>query len=338
MNANVFAPGVNGFTANNREDYRSEMNSAELNWRHWLTPELSVIAGFRYLNWHENLNAAFDTVSPLPPGSVNQVYHTSNNLFGFQTGGDWKHWFNDKFGIELGAKVGVYGTHTEMDGTLGIPGIGALPTSAASSRASFVGELGLIGTYKLTTYLNVRAGYQVMWVEGIALAPDQENAANFLSAPSVNNRGGVFLHGAVLGSGTAMVIAIPGRAPVAEAPCGRLNEDRLFSVQSLHPSHGCVRWSDIHAAFIPRPRIVPFRRPICRRPGKAAARAPDHGRVLACALDVFPHRLKDTTNLTDTKNYVFRGKVINASARTRRSASATTSNTCASPAPGSASR
>jgi hypothetical protein len=38
--------------------------------------------------------------------------------------------------------------------------------------------------------------------------------------------------------------------------------------------------------------------------------APDHGRVLACCLDVFPHKLKDTTNLTDTKNYVFRGRVI----------------------------
>ncbi len=37
---------------------------------------------------------------------------------------------------------------------------------------------------------------------------------------------------------------------------------------------------------------------------------PDHGRVMACCLDVFPHKLKDTTNLADTKNYVFRGKVI----------------------------
>ncbi len=40
------------------------------------------------------------------------------------------------------------------------------------------------------------------------------------------------------------------------------------------------------------------------------AAAPDHGRVMACCLDVFPHKLKDTTNLADTKNYVFRGKVI----------------------------
>jgi len=40
------------------------------------------------------------------------------------------------------------------------------------------------------------------------------------------------------------------------------------------------------------------------------SKTPDHGHVLSCALDVFPHKLKDTTNLADTKNYVFRGKVI----------------------------
>jgi hypothetical protein len=199
MNGSVFTPGGAGPMLNNRADYRSVMNNAELNFRHWVTPEFSVLAGFRYLNWHENLNTAFDTASPLPSGSVNQVYHTSNNLFGFQTGGDWKHSFGNGFGIELGSKVGVYGAHTEMDGTATVPGLGALPTSAASSRASFVGEFGLIGTYNLTTYLKFRAGYQVMWVEGIALAPDQVNPANFLGSASVNNRGGVFLHGAVAG-------------------------------------------------------------------------------------------------------------------------------------------
>lgn len=36
----------------------------------------------------------------------------------------------------------------------------------------------------------------------------------------------------------------------------------------------------------------------------------DHGRVMACCLDVFPHKLKDTTKIEETKNYVFRGKVI----------------------------
>lgn len=37
---------------------------------------------------------------------------------------------------------------------------------------------------------------------------------------------------------------------------------------------------------------------------------PDHGRILAAAMEVAPHKLKDTTNLADTTNYVFRGRII----------------------------
>jgi hypothetical protein len=181
MNGSFFNAG--GTPLNFREDYRSTVNSFELNYRHWFLPEFSVLAGFRYINWHEDLNAAFDTT----PGSVNAFDHTNNNLFGGQIGGDWKHLFGSGFGIELGGKAGIYGTHSTLDGTL---------ESAGSSRASFVGELGLVGTYNLTNYMKARAGYQVMWVEGIALAPDQ---AIFLGASSINNRGGVFLHGGVVG-------------------------------------------------------------------------------------------------------------------------------------------
>src|SRR6516165_7854702 len=37
---------------------------------------------------------------------------------------------------------------------------------------------------------------------------------------------------------------------------------------------------------------------------------PDHGMVLATCIDVAPGQLKDTTRRVDTKNYVFRGRVI----------------------------
>jgi hypothetical protein len=43
---------------------------------------------------------------------------------------------------------------------------------------------------------------------------------------------------------------------------------------------------------------------------KADAPAPDHGMVLATAMEVAPGKLKDTTKRSDTKNYVFRGRVI----------------------------
>lgn len=53
-------------------------------------------------------------------------------------------------------------------------------------------------------------------------------------------------------------------------------------------------------------------------PGLAASQtmpARDHGMVLATAMDVAPGKLKDTTDLADTKNYVFRGKLITLNAQ-----------------------
>lgn len=43
---------------------------------------------------------------------------------------------------------------------------------------------------------------------------------------------------------------------------------------------------------------------------KDAGRPPLHGNALAAAMEVHPGKLKDTINLADTKNYVFRGKIL----------------------------
>ena len=36
-----------------------------------------------------------------------------------------------------------------------------------------MGELNLSATYDLTSHFKVRAGYEIMWLNGRALAPDQ---------------------------------------------------------------------------------------------------------------------------------------------------------------------
>lgn len=203
MNQSAFLPdpltGPIGTSINNRETYHSFMQSAEVSLRHWLTPEFSVLAGFRYVNWHENLGVASDPVNPIAPGTMTQNYHTSNSLYGFQVGGDWKSMLTQRFGLEVGGKAGVFGAESDFDANATVPGFGPLATGGNRTRASFVGELGVVGTYNLTDYLKLRAGYQVMWIEGLALAPDQISGTNFLGASPVNNHGGVFLHGAVVG-------------------------------------------------------------------------------------------------------------------------------------------
>lgn len=213
MNGSTFDPapvpanlggGVTGTAVNSRADYRSTVNNGELGLRYWIMPQVSLLAGFRYMNWHENLNTAFDPVSPfgglaLPPGSANAVFHTSNNLYGFQLGSNWTPMITDCLGLDIGGKAGIFGAHTEMDASAAFPGLAGASAAASSTRTSFIGEFGIVGTYNVTRFLKLRAGYQVMWIEGLALAPEQIGNVNFGGSTAVSNRGGVFLHGAVVG-------------------------------------------------------------------------------------------------------------------------------------------
>ena len=66
---------------------------------------------------------------------------------------------------------------------------------------SFVAEFGVYGTYDITCNLSVRGGYQLMYLDGVALAADQvPNTGDLDAAPgtvAVNAHGGnsLFYHG-----------------------------------------------------------------------------------------------------------------------------------------------
>jgi predicted component of type VI protein secretion system len=45
--------------------------------------------------------------------------------------------------------------------------------SASKDDMAFIGELGLVGTYKWRPNLILRASYDFMWVAGLAVAPEQ---------------------------------------------------------------------------------------------------------------------------------------------------------------------
>ena len=73
--------------------------------------------------------------------------------------------------------------------------------SSSSGGVAFVGEINLSALYRLTDVWNLRAGYNAIWIEGLALAPDQLDF-NFATAPGGNqlhNGGGMFLHGVNVG-------------------------------------------------------------------------------------------------------------------------------------------
>lgn len=64
----------------------------------------------------------------------------------------------------------------------------------------FIGDISLSAAYRLTDAWKLRAGYNFLWLTGVALAPNQfDFGATLDSGTGLNGGAGVFLHGASLG-------------------------------------------------------------------------------------------------------------------------------------------
>jgi len=185
-------------------DYDSRLYNAEVNvrWNPWRG--VTVLAGFRWVNLSEELQGT------LPPQRAVPFWdtQTKNNLYGFQVGAEGKLFERGRFSLGCTGKAGLFDAHAEETTTLSIYRI-LVGESAGIDRAAFVGEIGLQCKYQLTQRLSLRAGYEAIWLQGIALAPAQipETYSQSSLVPleiSVQARGvncssGVFCHGATAG-------------------------------------------------------------------------------------------------------------------------------------------
>lgn len=159
-------------------------------------------AGFRRLYLGEELNIlAQRTVGG---GLEEGTYYirTANNLYGVQAGARLRR-TQGQFGWEATGKGGIFGNSARQEqAVIDFPNFPLRPTvSSSSGTVAFVGEINLSALYHVTDVWNLRAGYSVMWIEGVALAPDQLDF-NFAAAPSgdqLNRGGGLFLHGVNVG-------------------------------------------------------------------------------------------------------------------------------------------
>ncbi len=159
-------------------------------------------AGFRYINLGERLNiSAQRTVSgAVEEGTYN--IRTANNLYGAQLGARLRR-TRGRFGWEATGTAGIFGNDAQQTQTVtDFPNFPLRPTvSSSRGGVAFVGGANLSALYLLNNVWNLRAGYNVMWIEGLALAPDQMDF-NFAASPSGNqlhNGGGLLLHGVNVG-------------------------------------------------------------------------------------------------------------------------------------------
>ena len=182
--------------------YASKLYNAELNVRWNPLSNVTMLAGFRWVYLRENLQGALEppTISWEPP-FWNTT--TTNNLYGFQIGADGKVFERGRFSIDGLVKAGIFDNNAVESTGVSVYKI-VRPSFASTNHAAFVGEIGLQCKYQVTNTLMLKAGYEAIWLQDVALAPGQIQETDMTTpttaqAFGVNCNSGVFYHGATVG-------------------------------------------------------------------------------------------------------------------------------------------
>lgn len=176
--------------------YSSQLHNAEINYV-TLGEGVSLLAGFRYLNWLEGLNIRSQDLT----NQSNYDLHTTNNLFGGQVGAR-SCWIGSYVNWDLTGKAGLFGNCANQRQQLSDNNntVSLRNVSSSGSAFSFVGDLNLNACRRLNQKWQVRAGYNIMLITGLALAPNQLDFTNSAtSGTHLDRQGTVFLHGVNLG-------------------------------------------------------------------------------------------------------------------------------------------
>ena len=192
--------------------YSSLLNSAEVNlfatdsdWitdpAGWLT--VDWLAGFRYVGVEEDAVLAVDCCR-MDGQFLTVPYRarTRNNMFGGQLGvrgrRAWERW-----AVEGWAKAALMGVAQEQiqDPLIDYTGFQQRPAlSRSGGEVGFVGDLTMSAVSRITEVWGIRAGYSLLWLDGLALAPDQFDFSTDTGAGTrLVNSSGIFYHGANLG-------------------------------------------------------------------------------------------------------------------------------------------
>ena len=178
-----------------RVDYDSRVTSFEVNYRvkermrrdrMVLTPggewvrtanegiSKQYLVGLRYFDLVDVLDWDATNLGTVNNEDGNYHIETNNDMFGLHLGCAllFEH---DRWNVELGGKGGPFINVAKANSRLTVTNE---PDSSFSvgnreSTLGFVGEFQLIGRYHLRPNLSLRAGWQMLYVTSVALAPDQ---------------------------------------------------------------------------------------------------------------------------------------------------------------------
>jgi hypothetical protein len=204
--------------------YETDLNNYEINFRQrWMAPNCryqgSWLWGARYVQLDEEFVFNSTSTAGLLPGDparrATYTVDVNNCMSGLQIGGDY--WICILPGLRLGAeaKVGAFYNKINVDSIIQVntqpinPPVNPFTEEIVQDDFAFVGNADATITYRINYNWTARAGYHILYVDGVALAPSNFNreppvgpfgppgTANRI--PFVNDDGAVFYHGFTAG-------------------------------------------------------------------------------------------------------------------------------------------
>jgi hypothetical protein len=195
----------------------TNLYNAEANGRLDLSPRVTVLGGFRWLQLNDTLVGWLTPadrsepnwktpclIAPSPSCTLSGVgsgdppwtypayppfwtAKTQNNLYGAQIGVDAKLLEFGRFSIDGVIKAGVFDNDAKQSALVSMAKT-LFPTQAAANHAAFVSEAALQAKYQLAKGLALKVGYEALWLDGVALAPGQIRETYTTAPPAVSAR------------------------------------------------------------------------------------------------------------------------------------------------------
>ncbi|HZZ30201.1 MAG TPA: hypothetical protein VFE46_19540 [Pirellulales bacterium] len=166
----------------------------------------SLFFGLRGISEEEQFRWLSSAPVPSTTFSGDYQLNTKNHLLGFQVGGDCYD-VHESFYWGIKGDAGIYCNFTNgFAHIVGLDTTATTPTenqsgTASEQTAAFLGELSFVVGYDINDHLMIHAGWDLVLLGGLALAPDQVSFDSSLLAPQpfVRNDGDIFYNGLSVG-------------------------------------------------------------------------------------------------------------------------------------------
>ncbi|MCY2967763.1 MAG: BBP7 family outer membrane beta-barrel protein [Planctomycetota bacterium] len=178
-------------------EYNSQLNNAEANYRQTIEG-VTMLAGFRYFSLAETFN--INSRNAFTQTSSDYHIDAHNQLVGGQVGlGYGVEW--GRFHLGADTKFAVLANLCSQDTLLNDFGntFTRRNYSDQSTPVSLISDTTVNGKFQVTDWLAVELGYRFMWVQNVALAPNQLDLTDSPAGTKIiDPRSHIYLNGLML--------------------------------------------------------------------------------------------------------------------------------------------